>query len=80
MSWVIAHLRPAPSERVGAIFGLGVDAANRYGFSIVLPWFEPAGDPIAVAANLVLGVSAGGVYKMLPRLQYLQPDGATNDR
>lgn len=43
-------------------------------------WFEATRDSITVAAHLVLGVSVADVYKMLARLQYVQPHGATKDR
>ena len=72
MSSVIAHLR-------AAIFGLAVQGVNMYGFTTVFLWFEATRDWITVAAHLVLGVCAVGVYSMLARLQCVQLHGATND-
>lgn len=79
VSWVIARLRAAPSLLVGAIFGLAVYGVNMYGFTTVFPWFEAARDWITVAAHLVFGIAAAGVYKMLSQRHYVQTHGATNE-
>jgi hypothetical protein len=51
-----------------------------YGFTNPFSLVRSHGDWITIAAHLVLGVSAVGVYKMLAQLQYAQPRAATNDR
>ena len=64
----------------GAVFGLLLYAINMYGFTTVFPWFEATRDWITVAAHLVFGIAAAGVYKMLSQRQYVHADGATSER
>ena len=80
LSWLIARLRAAPSLLVGAIFGLAVYGMNMYGFTTIFPWFEASRDWITIAAHLVFGVAAAGVYKILSRRRYVHARGATNER
>jgi hypothetical protein len=80
LSWVIARLRAAPSLLVGAVFGLAVYGVNMYGLTTIFPWFEATRDWITVAAHLVFGIAAAGVYKMLSQRQYVHARGATNER
>jgi uncharacterized membrane protein YagU involved in acid resistance len=66
---LIARLGPALSLLVGAVFGLTVYGMNMYSFTSVFPWFEATRDWITVAAHLVFGIAAAGVYKLLSQRQ-----------
>jgi hypothetical protein len=79
LSWLIARLRAAPSLLVGAIFGLAVYGMNMYGFAIIFTWFEATREWITIAAHLVFGIAAAGVYKMLSRRQHVRVRGATSE-
>jgi hypothetical protein len=80
LSWVIARQRATPYLLVGAMFGLAVYEVNMYGFTTVFPWFEATRDWITIAAHLVFGIAAAGVYKMLSQRHYIQAHGATIER
>jgi len=67
LSQLIWRLSMPASLLAGAAFGLFVFALNMYGFTTVFPWFEATRDWIAVAAHLVFGIVAAGVYKLLAR-------------
>src|ERR1700674_452099 len=56
----------------GAAFGVFVFAVNMYGSTAVFPWFEAARDWVTVAAHLVFGIAAAGVYKVLLRLRHVR--------
>jgi hypothetical protein len=71
VSWVMARLRAAPSLLVGAIFGLAVYGLNMYGFATIFPWFEATRDWITVAAHVMFGIVAAGVYKVMSQRQYV---------
>ncbi len=77
---LISSLGPTLSLLAGAVFGLVLYAINMYGFTTVFPWFEGARDWITVAAHLVFGIVAAGVYKLLSQRQYVHAHGATSER
>jgi hypothetical protein len=77
---LISSLRNTASLLAGAAFGLSLYAVNMYGFTIVFPWFEAARDWITVAAHLVFGITAAGVYKMCSQRRHAGADDANGYR
>jgi uncharacterized membrane protein YagU involved in acid resistance len=67
LSRLIWRLRLSASVLAGIVFGLFVFALNMYGFTAVFPWFEATRDWITVAAHVVFGMVAAGVYRVLSR-------------
>lgn len=63
----VAPLRIRPSIVAGALYGLLLYAINMYGFTLVFPWFTATRDAITVAAHVVFGATAAGVYKYARR-------------
>lgn len=68
---VLSFLIHSPNIRnsliVGGLYGLGLFIINMYGFVIIFPWFVETRDWITIAAHLIFGVSAAGVYKVLSK-------------
>jgi len=62
---LLASLGMASSLVAGALFGVALFTVNMYGFTTVFPWFDAARDGITVAAHVVFGVTAAGIYKTL---------------
>jgi hypothetical protein len=65
LSRLIRRMTLYRSLLAGAAFGLALFSVNMYGFTMVFPWFEAARDWITVAAHLVFGMVAAGVYSVL---------------
>lgn len=55
----------------GALFGLALFAINYYSFSFFFPWFFPVRSWIVIAAHVLFGASAGGIYEALERDRYI---------
>lgn len=64
---LVARLRGRAAPAVGAAFGVALFVLNMFGFTAVFPWFTAARDPITLAAHVVFGVSAAGVYRATAR-------------
>jgi hypothetical protein len=67
LSSLIHRLSIKKSLIAGGLYGLGLFTINMYGFVIIFPWFIETRDWITVAAHVVFGVSASGVYKVLSK-------------
>lgn len=70
LSCLIHRLDIKDSLIVGGLYGLyglGIFTINMYGFVIIFPWFVETRDWITIAAHLIFGVSAAGVYKVLSK-------------
>ena len=67
LAWVIARAAMGASLLIGALFGLALYAVNMYGFTALFPWFAQARDWITIAAHVVFGVTAAGIYRWLER-------------
>lgn len=76
LAGLISRLRNSTSLFAGAAFGLSLYAVNMYGFTIVFPWFEAVRDWITVAAHLVFGITAAGVYKTYSQRRHVGADSA----
>lgn len=50
----------------GGLYGLIIFWVNMYGVVIIYPWFVDTRDWITVTAHIAFGVSAAGIYKILP--------------
>jgi hypothetical protein len=66
---LLTSLGPRAALLAGAAFGVALFAMNMYGFTVVFPWFAATRDAITVAAHVVFGVSAAGVYKAVSARQ-----------
>ncbi|PSJ16958.1 sodium:proline symporter [Nitrosomonas supralitoralis] len=67
LSSLIRHLDIKNSLIVGSLYGLALFIINMYGFVIIFPWFVATRDWITIAAHVVFGVSAAGMYKALSK-------------
>lgn len=64
---LVSRLRGRAAPAVGAAFGVALFVLNMFGFTAVFPWFTAARDPITLAAHVVFGASAAGVYRATAR-------------
>jgi hypothetical protein len=60
----------------GALFGLAIFAINYYTFTLLFPWFFSLRSWIVVAAHVLFGAIAGGLYEALEREQYVVEENA----
>jgi magnesium-transporting ATPase (P-type) len=51
----------------GALFGLAIYAINYYTFTLFFPWFFSLRSWITIAAHVLFGAVAGGLYEALER-------------
>lgn len=60
---------------VGALFGLALYAINYYSLSYFFPWFYPIRTWVDVAAHVLFGAIAGGIYEYLEIERFVMERG-----